>query len=427
MLTKLKYLKSYWQKQWDGRVVEYIKLPIARDVSSKSERIRISTTNLFNTGVETITKDTVRILDYNTRTVVDASLPIFNKIPPTKLVDQFAFNTTNGGLYKYDLFTGDYTKVLNMSTASNGPILASDGNFYGVSRLLGANTFGFIYKYDAKTKAVTILYNFLSVGAQQGIQPGNLTQGVNGKLYGTTLGGSTTNSSIIFEYDIFTNTFAKKYDFEVGTQTYDSFVLASNGKMYGVTQWSVNSSTPCYLFEYDPIGNTVTNRMNLSNQNAAYTRPVELNGILYGTCRGGGANGNGFIYSYNITTLVSNIVFNFPADNLSGHLPVSRLTVASNNKIYGFTQWRAGNGGTGVFFEFNPVGPVFTVLKIMGGTDVSGGYTSQLIEIGDRVLYATNLIGNRGVTFVYDLKTNTYTTLKSVPDTVSYSQLLPIG
>ena len=59
----------------------------------------------------------------------------------------------------------------------------------------------------------------------------------NGKLYGTTSSGGAGTSGVLFEYDINTDTYAKKVDFtgSNGANPYGDIVQATDGKLHGMT------------------------------------------------------------------------------------------------------------------------------------------------------------------------------------------------
>ena len=71
---------------------------------------------------------------------------------------------------------------------------ASDGNFYGTTAAGGANGDGTIYKISP-TGGYTLLYSFAD-GTDGGFPVGGLTQGSDGKLYGTTAGQNGSDGTI---------------------------------------------------------------------------------------------------------------------------------------------------------------------------------------------------------------------------------------
>lgn len=139
------------------------------------------------------------------------------------------------------------------------------GKLYGSTRWGGPNgtaTFngdGVIYEFDPATNGYTQKHAF-SGGVNGGYPYGYIITANNGKLYGTTYGGTPyqnypNGSGIIYEYDPTANVYSKKFDFIQNSSIMDIGILGSiwlksskNGKLYGTSQLG--------LFEY----NTSTNQ-----------------------------------------------------------------------------------------------------------------------------------------------------------------------
>jgi hypothetical protein len=62
MLTKLKYLRFWYDSVWDGTKIDYYKLPIAVTALNKSLHYQISTANTYNNGTESVIKNEIRSL-----------------------------------------------------------------------------------------------------------------------------------------------------------------------------------------------------------------------------------------------------------------------------------------------------------------------------------------------------------------------------
>jgi uncharacterized repeat protein (TIGR03803 family) len=80
---------------------------------------------------------------------------------------------------------------------------------------------------------------------------------------------------------------------------------------------------------------------------------VELNGVLYGTTDGGGANGGGTIFSLT-KNVKETVLYSFGANSSGpdGSQPFSGLTVL-NGTLYG-TTWAGGTYGEGTVFSYTP-------------------------------------------------------------------------
>lgn len=80
------------------------------------------------------------------------------------------------------------------SNALGNLVQASDGNFYGTCAAGGANEDGTIYRITP-SGAYTLLYSFTD-GSDGGFPVAGLTQGSDGKLYGTTAGQNGSDGTI---------------------------------------------------------------------------------------------------------------------------------------------------------------------------------------------------------------------------------------
>lgn len=138
-------------------------------------------------------------------------------------------------------------------------IQASNGKLYGMTGYGGLFDMGVIFEYDMFSNTYSTKFLFSDT---LGYYPfGSLVQASNGKLYGLTNKGGNTNRGVIFEYDLITNTYLKKFDFDVilGASPSGSLIQASNGKLYGMTKGGGANMTGV-IFEYDYINDIYTKK-----------------------------------------------------------------------------------------------------------------------------------------------------------------------
>ncbi|KFF21639.1 choice-of-anchor tandem repeat GloVer-containing protein [Chryseobacterium sp. JM1] len=269
--------------------------------------------------------------------------------------------SNNGVIYQYDLVTNNYSKLYEFSNSMNGKIpygsltIAPNGKFYGVTQYGGTANKGTLFEFNPATNSYAKLRDF---EGSFGVSPsGSLCLGSNGKLYGTTSSGGTRDEGIIYEYDIATtiftvkhvmqsfydgnypttlietspgvfrgtnrysvnsqgtifhynantNIFQKNYTFEysIGSTPQEGLLKGNNGKLYGTTMYRGGFYNGV-LFEFDPVSNqlsTLVNFQELPTGKTPFASPMQAsNGKLYGTTFAGGANYNGTIYEYDIST-----------------------------------------------------------------------------------------------------------------------------
>jgi uncharacterized repeat protein (TIGR03803 family) len=283
---------------------------------------------------------------------------------------------------------------------------------YGLTSMGGSGNYGVMFSYDISTQTYTIKKNFDIGNTTQGIVPrGSLTKTSGGKLYGMTYLGGTNNSGTLFEYDPATENYAVKVNMSStnGTNPFGSVIQAANGKLYGMT--SKGGTGKGVLFEYDPLtGNYVAKVMfNEANGNEPQGGLIQAsNGKLYGmTYLSGTANSNrGVLFEYDPVISVYAVKVEFNNDN--GSRPYGDL-VETNGKLYGMTR-EGGINASGVLFEFDPVTAILTKKVDFGGTNGRNPMGTLCLASNGK-LYGLASVGNSGsgLIFEYDVIANTFT------------------
>jgi uncharacterized repeat protein (TIGR03803 family) len=273
-----------------------------------------------------------------------------------------------------------------------GLLLASDGDFYGITYyggspgVLGAGT---IFKITP-SGTLTTLFKFSFVTNDGAYPSGGLIQGTDGNFYGTTSAGGTSKAckggcGTVFE--ITPNgklTTLHSFDGTDGVTPQGALVEATNGNFYGTTSSSEGTYGAGTIFEITPDGIFTTLHIFCSVPYCTDgAEPEEgliqgTDGNLYGTAAGGGANSDGTVYSITpsgtLTTLHS-------FDGTDGEWPWGALVQGTNGEFYG-TTWRGGtstvcDGGCGTVFSLNvglgqfvetlpTSGPVGGTVRILG-------------------------------------------------------------
>ncbi len=332
-----------------------------------------------------------------------------------------------GVLFQYDPVTDVYTKKIDFAGTTNGRgpkgelMQASDGTLYGMTSLGGANNKGIIFQYDPTTNALTKKFDF--DGAISGGTPyGTLTEAADAMFYGMTYDGGTNNAGVLFQYDPATSTFTKKLDF-IGTNggyPQGSLMQASDGKLYGMTY--LGGFGYGVLFQYDPITNTLVNKFEFDDLDHGgspkSTFMQASDGKLYGLSESG-LNYSGVMFQYDPgnSTITNKISF---GEGLNGRSPSCKLLNASDGKLYGMAG--GGSANQGVLFQYDPVTYIYTK-KFEFDYNVTGALpTSSLIQTPDGMLYGTTRVGganNNGVLFQFDPATDTYTNKHDFVQTVT--------
>src|SRR5258705_879162 len=144
-----------------------------------------------------------------------------------------------GVVFSFDPLTSTYTKLKDFDYDEQDPgqglVQASNGKLYGTTQY-GVSGGGVIFSFDPSTSVYSKIRDF---DCPNGCQPwgGSMMQASNGKLYGMTWTGGSSNAGVIFSFDPSTSTYTKLKDFDnaIGDRPYGSLIQASDGKLYGMT------------------------------------------------------------------------------------------------------------------------------------------------------------------------------------------------
>ena len=190
-----------------------------------------------------------------------------------------------GVLFEYVIATNTLTLKLEFDLFVSGRwpsgslIEASNGLLYGLTENGGTNYRGVIFEFDTSTDTYTKRYDFNTEH-----QPfGQLVEAANGNLYGLTLTGGANGGGALFEYVIASATYTNKYDFDGfpftnGANSYGSLIEASNGHLYGMTKLG-GIYNDGVIFEWNLATDTYTMKTEFNYANGAnpeYGRLLEV-------------------------------------------------------------------------------------------------------------------------------------------------------
>ena len=256
----------------------------------------------YGTTTDTGESGAGSLFSYNTTSATFTVLHLFSTTEGTPLVapvlapDGNLYGVTgNGTTYRVTLPSGTYKALpYHAPGGSTGPfILASDGNLYDTTSY-GAG-FGAIFRMNT-AGGITAMYNFT------GDAEGPLVQGSDGALYGVTSSGGANNTGEIFRLEFLTlpHKFSVLYSFTAlsGLTNSDGAnpfagLLEEGGYLYGSTT-AGGASGYGTLFKISPSGGPLTKLYDFSG--AGGTVPGEYptttlmeatDGCYYGATTGG--------------------------------------------------------------------------------------------------------------------------------------------
>ena len=266
------------------------------------------------------------------------------EIPQGGLVEGdngFFYGTTeNGGNFGLGTFyrvdaAGGFAVLRDFSSSEvvnpGGLWYASDGNFYGASRL-GGTAEGNVYRLTAAGD-FGVLHVF--DGATGSGPVGGLIEASDGYFYGTTHEGGASGEGVVY-----------RIDFSGELEVLSSF--AAEGGSY----------PQCTVIESPP-------------------------GTFYGTAANGGAQSGGTAFSFNSAGDVT-LLHDFTATD--GFFPLQGLIEAPDGFLYGITT-SLGAEGFGAFFRMDTAGSV-TVLHDF--SDAEGQAPSYIVRPPERAFYGIN-------------------------------------
>ena len=345
------------------------------------------------------------------------SINSFAQAPKLIGVTRLGGAYANGTIFKTDI-TGENHEIIYNFAAGGGPMgslmQASNGKLYGMTANGGSDGKGTLFEYDLASSTFTKKLDF--DGTDKGAYPnGSLIQASNGKLYGMAQAGGTNAKGVLFEYDPTSDTYTKKLDFDGTNGSYPlgDLVQATNGKLYGMTANGGDNDLGV-LFEYDPASGTFTKKLNFDGANmGSYPKGslmLATNGKLYGMTQYGGSNDLGVLFEYDPTSATYAKKINFDGVNM-GSYPKGSLMQATNGKLYGMTSYGGTSITGGTLFEYDPTSATYTK-KVDLGSNTGGKPYGSLMQASNGKLYGMSTYGgasNYGTFFEYDPASETFT------------------
>ncbi|MBO9561159.1 MAG: T9SS type A sorting domain-containing protein [Niastella sp.] len=295
-------------------------------------------------------------------------------------------------LFSYDPVNSVYAKLAEFNSTvgftSEGPLVPYNNRLYGVSSGGGLNGMGTLFEFNPANNTITKKADMSTIGAKS---PGGGLVRINSKLYGGTWQGGINDAGTIFEYDIVQNTLVKKIDMSAanGQAFYSPFLLYNN-KLYGLTAYG-GTNDEGVLFEYDPATNTYGKKVNFNGPTMG-SHPgsplLVLNDRFYSVTYDGGSASSGALFEYNpvINGITKKIDLSTSA---TGHIPKGKLTYYSG-KLYGITE-NGGSDDKGVIFSYDLATGTYAVRQHM---TAATGYVGTIdSDLGGMMLYNNKLYG----------------------------------
>jgi uncharacterized repeat protein (TIGR03803 family) len=302
---------------------------------------------------------------------------------------------------------------------TGGVLQATNGNFYGIANLGGANGDGTVFKITAAGK-LTTLYNFCSQpGCADGSRPfAGLVQGTNGAFYGTASIGGAIGEGTVFKIEpsgklTTLYSFCSQSNCTDGANPEGVLVQGTDENFYGTTFAGGAKGDYGTFFKITPSGKLTTLYSFCTQSGCAdgYNPQAGLiqdaNGDFYGTTLGGGNSGDYGTF-FRITSggeLTTLYRFCSQSSCADGYNPSSELVRAASGDFYATTS-AGGANAQGTIFSITPTGTLTTLYSFCStGCTIAGYYpTAGLLQSTNGTFYGTTYEGGtEGAGTIYSL------------------------
>jgi hypothetical protein len=285
-------------------------------------------------------------------------------------------------------------------------VFGNDGHLFIVTSRGGRWNSGVIFELIPETGILVNRFDFDETTDQRPMS-GLISTG-DVKLYGLTHIGGKYDNGVLFEYDIYEDTYKKLHEFELdvdGGHPMGILLKASNGKFFGLTNQGGKYHDGS-LFEYDLEGSRFRKAFDFDGHTMG-DKPlgglIEGPGeILYFMTYGGGTSNSGVLFGYDTKIDSSFVLVNF--DDNTGKYPMGDVVLTPERELMGMTS-SGGKYGDRSLFSFDlKTSDFYKLLDFQKFT--TGKMPKGSLVIGkDRKLYGLTCLGgvnDRGILFSYD-------------------------
>lgn len=178
-----------------------------------------------------------------------------------------------------------------------------------------------VYVYDLNTSQITE-YNNTHSYQQYGHMKDNIILASNGKIYGMTdasdLGtGADENKAVIYSLDTTNFTFQVEHIFESEVKTTNNGLTEYNGKLYGSTNFlGANNQGHLFSFDMTTKAYTIEHSFDSDQDGGGFSAGWTFyNDKLYSTSRTGGTHGYGTLVEFDLTNSTFNVLEHLTMEN----------------------------------------------------------------------------------------------------------------
>ena len=300
------------------------------------------------------------------------------------------------GSHKYRILFDFGTNVYGLDGADPvASLINVNGTLYGTTEYGGAyHGGGTVFSLSTSGLNERVLYSFRGNGPYVGGPVAGLIY-LNGMLYGTTATDGLHGGGTIFRISPSGTNYRVLYNFGNGLDAANprGNLIALHDKLYGTTYQGGGAAGAGVAEWFSRVSTNGKERVIHSFSG----RPdgefplaglINVNGTLYGTTEGGGANGAGSVFSVS-TTGVEHVLYSFNGSD--GEAPDASL-IDIKDTLYGTTAG-GGQAKDGTVFSMSTAGTNERVLHSFGVSSSDGISPVAAVIAVKGALYGTTVDG----------------------------------
>jgi uncharacterized repeat protein (TIGR03803 family) len=271
----------------------------------------------------------------------------------------------------------------------------TNGTLLGVSRAGGSANNGTIFSLDQTGANLAVAYSPPDTTTGSEFR-GQLIQASDGLVYGTAISGGTGAEGTAFRMSLDGSNFTVLKNFAKGAtgpgaNPATALLEASDGNLYGTTGFG-GTTNRGVLFSMSKDGSAYQSLKVFGVPATDGETPMSpvlegSDGMLYGTCYGGGTTNNGgTVFRINKDGTGYQVLVAFAAVGGDARHPCGALVIADDGALYGTTE-RGGATDEGSLYRVNRDGSGYAVAASLGGA--FGSFPHGVVLGQDGAVYIT--------------------------------------